>query len=188
MVISVTDLRKGLTVEMDGEPYQVVEYSSQKMQQRAPVTRIRFKEMRTGKTVDKSFGGTGVQFRLAQVENRPAQYLYNDGDLYYFMDTSSYEQYSLNKEQMGSAPNFIKEQMEVMVVFYKEAPMTLELPTFAELTVVDTPPSARGNTAQGGTKPARLDTGHVVNVPFFINNGDTLRVDTRTGQYLERVT
>jgi elongation factor P len=188
MVIGVGDLRKGITVEIDGEPYQVVEYSSQKMQQRAPVTRIRFKEMRTGKTVDKSFGGTGMSLRLAQVENRPAQYLYNDGEMYYFMDTSSYEQYSITRDQLGSAPNFIKEQMEVMVIFYKNAPMTVELPTFAELTVVDTPPSARGNTAQGSTKPARLDTGLVVNVPFFVNNGDTVRVDTRTGQYLERVT
>ncbi len=188
MVVSVTDLRKGITVEMDGEPYQVVEFSSQKMQQRAPVTRVRFRELRTGKTVDKSFGGTGVSFRLAAVENRPAQYLYNDGDAYYFMDTTTFEQYPINKDQMGTAPNFIKEQMEVMVLFYKEVPMTLELPTYAELKVVDTPPSARGNTAQGSNKPAKLDTGVVVNVPFFVNNGDTVRVDTRTGEYLERVT
>lgn len=188
MVVSVTDLRKGLTVEMDGEPYQVLEYSSQKMQQRAPVTRVRFRELRSGKTVDKSFGGTGVTFRLASVETRPAQYLYNDGESYFFMDTGSYEQYSIMKDQMGNAPDFIKEQVEVMVIFYKGAPMTVELSTYAELKVVDTPPPVRGNTAQGSTKPAKLDTGLVVNVPFFINNGDTVRVDTRTGEYLERVT
>lgn len=188
MVVSVTDLRKGVTVEMDGEPYQVVEFSSQKMQQRAPVTRVRFRELRTGKSVDKSFGGTGVSFKIAQVENRLAQYLYNDGESYYFMDTGNYEQYSIAKDQMGAAPSFIKEQMECQVVFYKNAPLTIELPTYAELTVVDTPPSARGNTAQGSNKPAKLDTGVVVNVPFFVNNGDVVRVDTRTGEYLERVT
>ncbi|MBI4339519.1 MAG: elongation factor P [Chloroflexi bacterium] len=188
MVIGVGDLRKGVTIELDGEPCQVVEFSSQKMQQRAPVVRLRLKELRTGRTIDKSYSGYSVSLPLAPVETRPAQYLYNDGDLYYFMESATFEQYSLNREQMGRAMDFIKEQMEVQVMFYKDNPISLELPTFTELRVVDTPPSTRGNTAQGSTKPARLDTGLVVNVPFFVNNGDTVRVDTRSGEYLERVT
>ena len=188
MVIGVGELRKGITIEFDGEPYQVVEYNSHKMQQRAPVVKLRLRELRTGRTMDKTYNGYNVQLTLARVENRAAQYIYDDGDLYYFMDTESYEQYGLARDQLGNALSFLKEQMEVELIFFRDQPISVELPTYTELAVVDTPPPLRGNTAQGSTKPATLETGIVVNVPFFVNNGDKVRVDTRTGEYLERVT
>ncbi len=187
MVIGFGDLRKGLTIEMDGEPYQVVEYSSHKMQQRAPVVRLRLRELRTGRSVERTFNGYDVKLYLARVEEKLAQYIYQDGDLYYFMDTSTYEQFPISKEQMGDALNYLMDQMEVGVVFYKDHPIAVNLPTFVELRVESTPPSAKGDTAQGSTKPATLQTGLTINVPFFVNTGDRVRVDTRTGQYLERV-
>ena len=172
---------------MEGGPYQVVEYSSHKMQQRAPVIRLRLREMRTGRTVDRSFNGYDVKLTLAEVEHRPAQYIYQDNELYYFMDTASYEQFPLTAERLGEALKYLKDQMELEVVFYKGQPIAVDLPTFVALKVVDTPPPAKGDTAQGSTKPAKLDTGLSVNVPFFVGIGDVVRVDTRTGNYLERV-
>ena len=186
MVIGVGELRKGVTIELDGEPYQVVEYSSHKMQQRAPVVRIRLRELRTGRSVDRTFSGYDVKLNLAPVEQRPAQYLYNDDAFYYFMDTRTYEQYPLTKEQLGDAHLYLRDQVELELVFFREQPIAVELPTFVELEIVDTPPAHRGDTAQGGTKPATLETGLSVNVPFFVNPGEVIRIDTRTGEYLER--
>ena len=186
MVISFGDLRKGVTIELDGEPYQVVDYSSHKMQQRAPVIRLRLREIRTGHTIDRTFTGYDVKLNLAPVEQRIAQYIYRDGDLYYFMDTSTFDQYPMTREQLGDALNYLVEQVELKVVFFRDEPIAVELPTFVELRVVDTPPGFRGDTAQGATKPATLETGVTVNVPFFVNTGEVVRVDTRTGQYLER--
>jgi len=137
--------------------------------------------------VERSFNGYDVKLHLAAVERRPAQYMYQDGDMYYFMDTASFEQFPIMAEQLGDALHYLMNQMEVEVLFYREHPISVDLPTFVELKVVDTPPSARGDTAQGSTKPAKLETGLTVNVPFFVNNGDVIRVDTRSGQYLERV-
>ena len=151
MVISFGDLRRGMTIEIDGEPYQVVEYSSHKMQQRAPVIRLRLRELRTGRSVERSYNGYDVKLNLAAVEQRPAQYIYQDRELYYFMDMASYEQFPLTKGQLGGAIQYLMDQMELQVVFYKEQPITVELPTFVELKVVDTPPPARGDTAQGST-------------------------------------
>ena len=186
MVIGVGDLRKGVTIELDGEPYQVIEYNSHKMQQRAPVIRLRLRELRTGRSVDRTFSGYDVKLNLASVEQRPAQYLYNDDAFYYFMDTRTFEQYPLTREQLGDSYLYLKDQIELELVFFKEEPISVELPTFVELEVTDTPPAHRGNTAQGGTKPATLETGLSVNVPFFVNPGDMIRIDTRTGEYLER--
>ena len=186
MVIGVGDLRKGVTIELDGEPYQVVEYSSHKMQQRAPVTKLKLRGLKTGRSIERTFNGYDVKLTRAPVEQRPARYIYQDGDLYYFMDTSSYEQFPLTQEQLGEALRYLIDQMEVEVVFFRDKPIAVELPTFAELRVTDTPPGAKGDTAQGATKPAILETGLTVNVPFFVNNGDIVKVDTRTGQYLER--
>jgi elongation factor P len=187
MVVSFGDLRRGMTIEMDGAPYQVVEYSSHKMQQRAPVIRLRLRELRTGRTVDRSFNGYDVKLTLADVERRPAQYIYQDNELYYFMDTASYEQFPLTADRLGEALKYLKDQMELEVLFYKDQPIAVDLPTFVALKVVDTPPPAKGDTAQGSTKPAKLDTGLNINVPFFVGIGDVVRVDTRTGNYLERV-
>ncbi|MCZ6614567.1 MAG: elongation factor P [Chloroflexi bacterium] len=186
MVIGVGELRKGVNIELDGEPYQVVEYSSHKMQQRAPVVRIRLRELRTGRSVDRTFSGYDVKLNLASVEQRPAQYLYNDDAFYYFMDTRTYEQYPLTKEQLGDAHLYLRDQVELELVFFREQPIAVELPTFVELEIVDTPPAHRGDTAQGGTKPATLETGLSVNIPFFVKPGEVIRIDTRTGEYLER--
>ena len=187
MVVSFGELRRGMTIEMDGQPYQVVEYSSHKMQQRAPVIRLRLRELRTGRSVERTFNGYDVKLNLAAVEHRPAQYIYQDREMYYFMDTTSYEQFPLTAEQLGEALKYLKGQMDLEVVFYKSQPIAVDLPTFVELKVVDTPPPAKGDTAQGSTKPAKLDTGLSINVPFFVGIGDVVRVDTRTGDYLERV-
>lgn len=186
MVIGVGDVRKGVNIELDGEPYQVLEFSSHKMQQRAPVIRLRLRELRTGRSVERTFSGYDVKLNMAQVEHRSAQYLYNDDAFYYFMDTRTYDQYPLTREQLGEASRYLKEQVEVEVVFFREEPITVELPTFVDLEVVDTPPGVKGDTAQGGTKPATLETGLTVTVPLFVNNGGVIRVDTRTGEYLER--
>lgn len=186
MVIGVGELRKGITIELDGEPYQVIEYSTHKMQQRAPVVKLRLKELRTGRTIDRTFNGYNVTLPRAQVEQRPAEYIYQDGDLYYFMDTDTFEQHPLTREQLGNALNYLTDQMKAQIVYYQDKPISLELPTFVDLRITDTPPGVKGDTAQGASKPATLETGLTINVPFFVNNGDVVRVDTRTGEYLER--
>ena len=186
MVIGVGELHKGMTIELDGEPYQVVDYTHQKMQQRAPVVRLRLRELRTGRSIERTFNGYSVKLNLAPVEQRPAQFIYQDDDLYYFMDTSTFDQYPINKEQLGHALNYLKDQIELEVIFFRDQPIAVELPISVELRVTDTPPGVKGDTAQGATKPATLETGITVNLPFFINNGDVIRIDTRTGQYLER--
>lgn len=186
MVIGFGDLRKGVTIELDGEPYQVVAYSSHKMQQRAPVIKLKLKEVRTGRSIERTFNGYDVKLNLAPVEERPAQYLYRDDDLYYFMDTNTFDQYPLTKEQLDSVLDYLVEQVKLEVIFFRDEPIAVEMPTFVDMRVVDTPPGFKGNTAQGGTKRATLETGLTINVPFFVSNGDMVRVDTRTGQYLER--
>ncbi len=186
MVMSFGDLRKGVTIELDGEPYQVVEYSSHKMQQRAPVVRLRLRELRTGRSIERTFTGYDVKLNRAPVEQRLAQYIYREDDLFYFMDTSTFDQYPMSRDQLGNALNYMVEQIELEVVFYRDEPIAVELPTSVELRVVDTPPGVKGDTAQGATKPATLETGITVNIPFFVNNGEVVRIDTRTGQYLER--
>ena len=186
MVIGVGDLRRGLTIELDGEPYQVIEHSTHKMQQRAPVVKLKLRELRSGRSIERSYNGYDVKLTRAEVEQRMSQYIYQDVDLYYFMDTESFDQFPLTREQLGDGINYLVDQMELEVLFFKEQPIAVELPTFVELKVTDPPPGVKGDTASGSTKPATLETGLNVNVPFFINNGDTVRVDTRSGQYLER--
>lgn len=186
MVIGVGDLRRGLTIELDGQPYQVIEHSTHKMQQRAPVVKLKLKELRSGRSIERSYNGYDVKLTRAEVEQRLSQYIYQDGELYYFMDTESFDQFPLTREQLGEGINYLVDQMELEVLFFKEQPIAVELPTFVELEVTDTPPGVKGDTASGATKPATLETGLAVNVPFFINIGDKVRVDTRSGQYLER--
>ena len=186
-MIGVGDLRRGITVELEGKPYQVVEYTQQKMQQRAPVLRLKLRDLRTGQVVERSFSAYSLRLAVADVEHRIAQYLYSDGDLYYFMDTESYEQFPISKEKLGNDLNYLKEQTEVQLLFYKGEALSVELPTTVDLKVAETPPGTRGDTAQGGTKPATLETGLVVSVPLFVNAGEMVRVDTRTGEYVSRV-
>ena len=186
MTISFGDLKKGMAIELEGTPYLVVEYDRIKMQQRAPVMRLKLKDLRTGKVLEKSFQGYDVSLTQAPVQTRRCQHLYDDGDHHYFMDTENFEQIPLSQEVLGDALKYLKEEMVVDILLYNGQPLNLELPNSVDLAITDTPPGVKGDTAQGGTKPATLETGLVVQVPLFVNNGEKVKVDTRTGQYLSR--
>ncbi len=187
MTIGYGDLRKGMAIELDGEPYMVVDYERSKMQQRAPTMRIRFREIRTGRVLDRSFSGYDVKLTPADVERRSAQYIYDEDDLCYFMDTESYDQFPLLKEQISQELNYLKEEMTVDLIFYEDNPISLELPITVDLQVVDSPPGLKGDTATGATKPATLETGLLIQVPLFVNEGEYVKVDTRNASYLSRV-
>ncbi len=187
MVMGFGDLRRGVAVELDGVPYKVEEYSQQKMQQRAPTYRIKLRNLVTGQLIERSFSGYGMKLNRAPVLNRPAQYIYQDDVHYYFMDTESFEQYPLAADTLGDAVSYLTEQVEVELVFFRDTPIAVELPTTVNLEVTDTPPGFKGDTAGGGNKPATLETGITVQVPLFINAGDKIKVDTRSGEYVERV-
>ena len=187
MSINFGDLSRGLVIELDGQPWQVVDYERHKMQQRAPVTRIKMKNLLSGAVVERTFQRYDTEFSVADMDNRPAQYLYTDGEFYYFLDQETYDQYELTKGVMGGALNYLTDQMVVEMVIYKGNVITVNLPSHVELKVAETPPSFRGDTAQGGTKPATLETGLRITVPMFITTGTVVRVDTRSGEYTERV-
>lgn len=187
MTIGYGELRKGMAIELDGEPYMVVDYERSKMQQRAPTMRIRFREIRTGKVLDRSFSGYDVKLTPADVERRSAQYIYDEDEVCYFMDTDSYDQFPLLKEQISEELNYLKEEMTVDLVFYEDNPIALELPITVDLQVVDSPPGLKGDTATGATKPATLETGLLIQVPLFVSEGEFVKVDTRNATYLSRV-
>ena len=187
MTIGYRELKKGMAIELDGEPYVVVDYERSKMQQRAPVMRIRFRGLRTGRVVDRTFQGYDVKLTQAAVERRNAQYIYKEDDLFYFMDTETFDQFPLSEVQMGEARQYLVEQTTVDLVFYEGQTISIDLPVTVELRVVESAPGLRGDTAQGGTKPATMETGLVLQVPLFINEGEVIKVDTRSGEYLSRV-
>ena len=186
MTLNYGELRKGMAIELDGAPFIVVDYERSKMQQRAPVMRIKFRDLVSGRLVERTFSGFDVGFTMADVERRSAQYIYQDDTFYYFMDTESYEQFPLSEDQIRDELQFLVEQTTVDLVLFRENPVAIEMPITVELEVTETDPGFKGDTAQGGSKPATLETGLVVNVPLFVNQGDRLKVDTRTGQYLSR--
>ncbi|ADG82580.1 translation elongation factor P [Thermincola ferriacetica] len=185
-MISTNDFRTGLTIEIDGDVYSVVEFQHVKPGKGAAFVRTKLKNVRTGAVVEKTFNA-GEKIPRARVERREMQYLYSDGDSYNFMDTQNYEQIALTKEQLGDAIKYLKENMNIHVVLWQGNPIGVELPNFVELEVVETAPGIKGDTASGGSKPATLETGAVVQVPFFVEVGDVLQIDTRTGAYLKRV-
>jgi elongation factor P len=186
MTIGYGELKKGMSIELDGEPYSVVDYERSKMQQRAPVMRIRFRSLRSGRIVDKTFSGYDVSFTPASVDRRSAQYIYRDGDFYYFMDNGTFDQFPMSSDQIANSLNFMVEQTEVELIFYEDNPISLELPITVDLEVSDSPPGVKGDTATGATKLATLETGLELQVPLFVNQGDTIKVDTRTGTYISR--
>jgi elongation factor P len=186
MTIGFGDLRKGLTIELDGVPYKVEDFTHVKMQQRAPTVKMKLRDLRTGQAAERSFSNYKFRLNEAPVENRPAQYLYHDGDYHYFMDLESFDQYPITEEYLGAAINCLVEQTEVELIFHRDKPISIELPTTVNLKITETPPSFKGDTAAGGTKPATLETGITIQVPMFINPGETIKVDTRTVQYVER--
>ena len=185
-MISTNDLRTGVTVEIDGDVFMVVDFQHVKPGKGAAFVRTKIKNMKTGQVFEKTFRA-GEKLNRATIERKTMQYLYSSDDTYYFMDTQSFEQIPLNKDQLGDSIIFLKENTEVLVMFYEGISIGIELPTFVELEVIQTEPGFKGDTATGGSKPATLETGAVVQVPLFINIGDVIRVDTRSGEYLSRV-
>ncbi len=183
---TTSDLRKGLTIEVDGNIYRVVDFLHVKPGKGQAFVRTKLKNVETGAVIEKTFK-IGVEINIVSVEEKEAQYLYNDGANYYFMDLETYEQYSLPKEKLEEELLYLKEGINVNILLSEKGPIGIELPNFVELEVVETDPGVRGDTASGGSKPAKLETGLVIQVPLFINEGDKVKVDTRTGKYIERV-
>lgn len=184
-MIETGELRRGSTIEIDGTLYQVIEVEHVKIGRGSAQVRMKLRDVRAGHIVDKSVQA-GARFTRARVERQEAQYLYSEGGLHYFMNTETYDQFPLNSTHLGDALNYLKENATCNLLMYGEDAVGIELPAAVDLKVIETDPWVRGDTAQGGTKPAKLETGISVNVPLFINVGDTLKIDTRTGQYLER--
>ena len=184
-MISAGDFRNGVTFDMDGNVLQVVEFQHVKPGKGAAFVRTKLKNVISGAVTERTFNPTD-KFPPAFVERKEMQYLYNDGDLYYFMDLETYEQLPINGSILGDEFKFVKENMNCKILSYKGSVFGVEVPTFVELEVTDTEPGFRGDTATNVTKPATLETGAVIKVPLFIDNGDILKIDTRTGEYLER--
>jgi len=184
-VYETSNIRKGLRIELDGAPFMVVEFQFVKPGKGNAFTRTKIRNMITGSVLDRTFK-TGEKIKPADMEERVMQFLYNDGS-FHFMDSSSYDQVELQTDEVGDAVNFLLENMEVGIAFFKGRALGLTLPNFVSLEVAETAPGERGNTVTGATKPATLSTGHTVNVPLFIGSGELLKIDTRTGEYVERV-
>jgi len=184
-MITAGDFRNGATFELDGQVFQVVEFMHVKPGKGAAFVSTKLKNVITGATIERTFSPTD-KMPEAHIERKDMQYLYNDGDLYYFMDMETYEQVPLGTDTVGDSLKFIKENMNVKILSYKGNVFGIEPPTFVELEVIETEPGFRGDTATNVTKPATVETGAVVKVPLFIDKGDMIRIDTRTGEYLER--
>jgi elongation factor P len=184
-MIDAGELRKGVAIELDGEIYQILEYQHVKMQQRQPVIRLKLRDVRSGNMTERNFQ-SGDKVTPAFLEHRPVQYLYNDGNLYYFMDNESYEQIALTAAQIGEGINYLKEGLILEILTCKGNPVTMELPSSVELQVIETEPGFKGDRATAGTKSAKMETGLAVQVPLFVNVGDVVKIGTRTGEYLEK--
>ena len=184
-MISVNDLKTGLTLELDNGLWSVVEFLHVKPGKGAAFVRTKLKNVETGQVVERTFRA-GEKVGKATLDRREMQYLYKEGAEFIMMDNETYEQLGVSEDQVGDGVKYLKENMEVQVLMHDGKIIGVDIPAHVVLEVTDTPPSEKGNTAQGGTKPATLETGAVVNVPFFISNGDKIRVDTRTNEYLDR--
>jgi elongation factor P len=184
-MLNAGELRKGITIELGDKLYQVIDYQHIKMK-RTALARVKLRDIVDGHTLEQTFQNT-EKFVRARLDYRNMQYLYNDGDLYYFMDEENFEQISLDKSQLGDATSYLKDGMSLQLSSYKDRLVGVEIPITVELQVTETGPGFKGDTATAGTKPATLETGITIQVPMFINEGDTVKVDTRTGSYLERV-
>ncbi len=184
-MLTAGDFKNGVTFEMEGKVYQVIEFQHVKPGKGAAFVRTKYRDVVTGAIREASFNPT-AKFENAVIERRDLEYLYNDGELYYFMDPETYEQIPLNSDKLGDNFKFVKENTVCRISSFKGNVFSVEPPTFVELAVTETEPGVRGDTATNVTKPATLETGAVIKVPIFINEGDVLRIDTRTGEYLER--
>jgi elongation factor P len=185
-VYSTADFRKGLKIELDGKPFIIIDFLHVKPGKGGAFVRTKLKSLITGAVLEKTFR-SGEKVDKPDLEEKHMQYLYRDSDGFHFMDTDSYEQIYITVDHIGGSADFLSEGLELVVLYHDNVPISLELPTFVELPIAQTEPGVKGDTASGGTKPARLSTGLVVQVPLFVNEGDVLKVDTRTGEYIERV-
>ena len=185
-MISAGDFRNGITLEIDGNVYQILEFQHVKPGKGAAFVRTKLKNIINGGVVEKTFRPT-EKFPAARIDRVDMQYLYSDGDLFHFMNTETFDQIALNADDIGDALKFVKENEMVKICSYNGNVFAIEPPLFVELQITETEPGFAGNTAQGATKPAIVETGAQVNVPLFVNQGDVIKIDTRTGEYLSRV-
>jgi elongation factor P len=182
---STAEFRKGLRIEIEGKPYQIVDFQHVKPGKGGAFIRTKLKNLINGRVTDQTFR-SGEKVDRPDLEEKDMQFLYREGDKFVFMDNESYDQVELTAEQVGEQAQFLQENINLKILNYRQEPIGLELPTFVELTVTATDPGFKGDTASGGNKPATLETGVVIQVPLFIAEGDKLRIDTRTGAYIER--
>lgn len=185
-MISVTELRRGTVFESDGNLYRVLEYHHHKPARGNAYIRTRVRDLRSGATIEKTFV-SGDRIQDVRLDHRTVQYLYNDGNFYYFMDTDTYEQFALSRETLGDLVSYLVENMNLEISTHEGEPLDIELPITVDLEVTQTEPGLKGDTASAATKPATVSTGLVVQVPLFVQIGDVIRVDTRDGSYLTRV-
>lgn len=182
-----TDFRKGLKIEYDGKAFEIIEFQHVNPGKGSAFVRTRIKNLETAKVLDVTFKAGVDKVGIPDIEFKEMQYLYMDSDAYHFMDNKTYEQSALTSEDVGDAKNYIKENAIVRMIYYKGKPVSLEVDNHIELEVVETQPNIKGDTSSGGGKPAKMETGLVIQVPFHINEGDILKIDTRTNDYIEKV-
>jgi elongation factor P len=186
MLVPTSEFRKGLKILVNGEPSVIVDFQHVKPGKGGAFVRTRIKSLVTGNVLDITFR-SGEKVELLELEEKKMQYLYKEGTRYYFMDQDTYDQLFIEEENLGEAKNFLAEGLVITVSFFKGSPIGVELPNFVDLKVAKTEPGVRGDTAQSATKPAVLETGYTLQVPLFVNEGDIVKIDTRTGEYIERV-
>ena len=184
-MISTNDLRTGVTVELEGELYTVVDFQHVKPGKGSPFVRTKLKNVKTGYSLEKTFNA-GEKLNRARIDRKEMQYLYGTGDEYVFMDMETYDQHHFSRALLGEGVNYLKESMVVSSLSHNGEVFSVEVPNFVELKVVETEPGVRGDRAQAGTKPAKLETGAIVQVPLFVETGEMIQIDTRTGEYLKR--
>jgi elongation factor P len=184
--VSTAEFRTGLKIEIDGEPYVIVDFQHVKPGKGGAFVRTKIKSLKSGNVIDRTYR-SGEKVDVPELEEKTMQYLYAADKDRVFMDTTSYEQVSMNEKQLGDSINYLKENMEIKVLYHKGQPINIDIPMFVELAIAKTDPGVRGDTASGGSKPATLESGAVVKVPFYLNEGDVIKVDTRTGIFIERV-
>ena len=184
-MISAGDFRKGVTFEMEGEPYVILDFQHVKPGKGAAFVRTKYKNLKTGAIREDAFNPSD-RFPRARIETREMQYLYNDGELYYFMDNETFEQIPLTHDEVEHSIQYLKENTNAMIKFYQGKPFQVDAPNFVELQITETEPGVRGDTASNVTKIAKVETGASVHVPLFVNEGDIVRIDTRTGEYMSR--
>lgn len=184
-MISTSEFKSGAIIQFNNDMYEILEFQLVKMQQRQPIVRTRLKSIKTGNVLEQAFR-SGEKFEEVYLEEKPIQYLYREGEQFHFMDTQTYHDLVVNASMLGTKVNYLKENEEALGRFSEDRLISVELPSSVLLTVTQTEPGIRGDTAKSGNKPSQVETGATIKVPLFINTGDRIRVDTRTGQYIER--